>query len=136
VSSRGNSTQQQRYSFTDTENNKSGVRYYRLKMIDKDGGYSYSAIRPVLFNNDIQWQVYPNPSPGFFNLVYQLQQGEVLNVKIFDGTGRVVQQHKVLANGFMQKLNIDMQKQYFPAGLYLMEAISGNRKQVFHLMKQ
>ena len=68
VNSRGNSTTEQQYQFTDIENNKSGIRYYRLKIIDNDGRFNYSAIRPVVFDDEINWQVYPNPSSGIFNL--------------------------------------------------------------------
>ncbi|MBS1610651.1 MAG: S8 family serine peptidase, partial [Bacteroidetes bacterium] len=62
-----NSSSQQQYEFTDTEKNKSGVRYYRLKIIDKDGKYIYSEVRPVVFDGEISWQVYPNPSDGLYS---------------------------------------------------------------------
>ena len=76
VNSNGNSATEQHYSFIDMENNKSGVRYYRLKIIDNDGRFNYSAVRPVVFNDEVKWQVYPNPSSGVFNLVYQAGTGE------------------------------------------------------------
>ncbi|MEO6610932.1 MAG: S8 family serine peptidase [Chitinophagaceae bacterium] len=136
ISSLGNSGGEQRYSFTDLENNKTGVRYYRLKMIDKDGSFSYSAIRPVVFTDDVQWQVYPNPSAGIFNLVYQLTEGETLTVKIYDGAGKTIKQYSTLATGFLQKMTVDMQEKVFASGLYLLEASSGTKKQVFRLIKQ
>ncbi|MGH2552721.1 MAG: S8 family serine peptidase, partial [Chitinophagaceae bacterium] len=49
VVSIGNTSTEQHYSFIDIETNKSGVRYYRLKIIDNDGRFSYSPIRPVVF---------------------------------------------------------------------------------------
>ena len=77
VSSQGNSTTEQRYQFTDFENNKSGVRYYRLKIVDLDGKFAYSPIRPVVFDDEIKWQVYPNPSSGLFNLVCQATERRI-----------------------------------------------------------
>ena len=44
VNSEGNSVQQQQYSFTDLESNKSGIRYYRLKIIDPIRSFSYLSV--------------------------------------------------------------------------------------------
>ncbi len=54
INSYGNSTTEQRYQFTDLENNKTGVRYYRLKLGDHDGGFAFSPIRPVVFADEIK----------------------------------------------------------------------------------
>ena len=105
-------------------------------MIDNDGSFSYSAVRPVVFSNDLQWQVYPNPSDGIFNLVYQLAQGEAMSVKIYDVNGKTVKQYTSTATGFFQKITIDMQEKGFASGLYLLEAVSDVKKQTFRLIKQ
>lgn len=136
VNSASNSSTEQRYSFTDVEDHKSGVRYYRLKIIDRDGGFSYSAVRPVVFNDEIAWQVYPNPSPGVFNLVYQANQGENVSMKLYDVNGKLVQQVNLPANGFVQKHNLDLQSPKFAAGLYLLEIKAGDKKESFRLIKQ
>lgn len=40
----------------------SGVNYYRLKMIDIDGKFKYSAVRTVLFDGTtVLFDIYPNP---------------------------------------------------------------------------
>lgn len=136
VNSQGNSGAEQRYSFTDVEINKSGVRYYRLKIIEADGSFSYSAIRPVVFTNDVQWQVYPNPSAGVFNLTYQLADGESLTVRVYDATGKAIKQYSSNATGFLQKMVIDLQAGGVPSGLYMLEAEAGGKKQFFKLLKQ
>ena len=134
--SRGNSASEQHYSFTDMENNKSGVRYYRLKIIDNDGNFNYSAIRPVVFNTEISWQVFPNPSSGIFNLTFQSADGEATTVKLYDVTGKMVKEYHVTANGFVQKLIIDLHEPVFANGLYLLDVTAGNRKQSFRLVRQ
>ncbi len=93
VSSHGNSSEQQHYNFTDIESNKSGVRYYRLKIIDNDGSFKYSAVRPVVFNDEISWQIYPNPSQGIFNLIYQANNGQNISIKVYDINGKSVLQY-------------------------------------------
>ena len=136
VASNGNSTTEQRYSFTDVEDHKSGVRYYRLKTVDKDGRFSYSVVRPVVFNEEIHWQVYPNPSKGLFNLVYQASQGENINLNLYDVNGKLVQHIDLLSTGFVQKQNIDLQSAKFASGLYLLEVKAGGTKESFRLIKQ
>jgi len=134
--SQGNSTGQQRYSLTDTENNKTGVRYYRLKMIDNDGSFTYSPVRPVFFTGDINWLVYPNPSSGLFNLVVQADDGTEINARVYDAAGRVVRQVKLPASGFLQKIPLDLRGHEIANGLYYLEVSAGGRQQSFRLMKQ
>ncbi len=45
VASAGNTTSIRTYNFTDNETEKFGPRYYRLKMVDVDGSFTYSPIR-------------------------------------------------------------------------------------------
>lgn len=132
----GNSTTTQNYRFTDLENNKTGARYYRLRIIDMDGRAAYSAVRPVVFNNDMRWQVYPNPSDGIFNFVFQVNTGERVSIRVYDANGKNVLLSGTSGTGFVQKWTLDMQQKQFAAGLYLLEAGVGERKQVFRLIKK
>ncbi|MEQ1676173.1 MAG: S8 family serine peptidase [Chitinophagaceae bacterium] len=136
VSSQGNSTTEQRYSFTDIENNKSGVRYYRLKIIDIDGSFKYSSIKPVVFSNEIKWQVNPNPSAGQFNLLYQAAAGELVTAKVYDVNGRVVREYSTTADGFVQKLGIELSGSRFASGYYLLDVSAGDTRKSFRLVKQ
>ncbi|MDP4261023.1 MAG: S8 family serine peptidase [Bacteroidota bacterium] len=132
VSGSGNSVTERHYSFTDIENNKSGVRYYRLKIVDQDGRFSYSSVRPVVFNDEIKWQVYPNPSNGVFNLVYQVDGGSTINLRLFDINGKLIYHTQLVGDGFVQKHSINLQS----SGLYLLEATAGEKKQLFRLIRQ
>ncbi len=136
VNSNGNSTTDQQYGFMDAENNKLGVRYYRLKIVDNDGSFSYSAVRSVVFTNEITWQVFPNPSSDVFNLVYQVNEGEAMTVKVYDAAGKTVYQSSVTGTGFIQKMSIDMGASVYGSGLYLLEAVTGEKKQSFRLVKK
>ena len=136
VRSQGNSEREQRYNFTDIENNKNGVRYYRLKIIENDGSFSYSAIRPVVFNDELKWLVTPNPSSGIFNLTYQANDGEPISVKVYDINGRVVNRFDHVSNGFVQKLTINLADAKFSSGLYMLELMTGGKTHSFKLIKQ
>ncbi|HKZ65538.1 MAG TPA: T9SS type A sorting domain-containing protein, partial [Chitinophagaceae bacterium] len=136
VKSSGNIATQQDYQFIDFENQKSGVRYYRLKTIDHDGSFSYSVVRPVFFTNELQWQIYPNPSSGMFNLAYQVDEGETVSGKIFDLNGKLIGQVQFTGNAFIQKAEIDLSGPRFAVGLYFLQVKTGEKKQVFRLLKQ
>lgn len=61
------------YDFTDYNLPPAGIVYYRLKMIDIDGKFSYSKVIPIRLNNNFfNAQVYPNPTKG--NLTIKLQK--------------------------------------------------------------
>ncbi len=136
MGSRGNSATEQRYNFTDAEVNKTGVRYYRLKIIDIDGSFKYSPVRPVVFNDEIKWQVNPNPSAGVFNLLYQADAGEPVSITVYDLNGKAVKQISTIADGFVQKEVVNLTDSRFARGMYLVKVTAGERKQSFSLLKQ
>lgn len=130
----GNSTGSRTYTFTDTEADKFGPRYYRLKIINNDGSFVYSPIRSVIFDDAVLWQVYPNPSRGMFSLVFQLNAQEEIYAKVIDAKGRLIKEYRRTANGFAQKLNIDLLMQ--AGGVYLLQISTAGKKQTFKLYKQ
>ena len=136
VRSQGNASQEQWYNFTDLEVGKIAVRYYRLKIIDNDGKFTYSIIRPVVFNEEIKWQVFPNPSSGIFNLSLQAEEGRLVHVNVYDLIGKIVMQQQLLSDGFVQKIHVDLREPQYASGLYLLEAIIDEKKQSFRLIKQ
>jgi hypothetical protein len=136
VGSTGNSSTERQYRFIDEESNKSGIRYYRLKVVDNDGRLTYSAIRSVLFAEEITWQVYPNPSSGIFQFVFQAPAGEGVTLKVYDINGKLIEQNRITANAFVQKMPVDLSSPKYASGIYLMEVITPQRKTVFRLVKR
>jgi hypothetical protein len=135
VTSLGNSSTEQRYLFNDLENNKSGVHYYRLKTVDIDGRFGYSVVRPVVFDEEIRWQLYPNPSHGLFNMVFQHSNGATVSIKVYDANGKTVFNSITTSTGFIQKRTIDLQGNKYSNGLYLVEIRVGDRVEVFRILK-
>ena len=136
VKSNGNTSSQRQYVFNDVENGKVGVRYYRLKIIDNDGHVSYSAIRPVVFSDNVVWQVFPNPSDGAYSLICQANAGEQVVIHVYDASGKLVYQSGTVASGFMQRINIDLRSGVFGKGLYLLRAGSNSQVQSFKVLKR
>jgi len=68
VEGRLNSSTATNYIFYDKQFISSS--YYRLKQVDRDGSFSYSAIKYVEYSSiaEARLLIYPNPSNGTFNL--------------------------------------------------------------------
>ncbi|MDQ6478483.1 S8 family serine peptidase [Dyadobacter sp. LHD-138] len=135
ISAEGNPKAGQHYSFIDDENNKSDVRYYRLKMVDLDETFKYSAIRPVVINEKIDWQIYPNPSKDIINIVYQADAGEEVRVSVTDLTGRPSLKGNWAASGSVQKYQINLGSAEFTPGLYLVEVVAGKKREIFRVVR-
>ena len=79
------------YEFTDVEP-LSALNYYRLKMIDADGKFTYSNV--VVFFGDqpgkiIINKIKPNPFTGLINVDIVLPHPQHLSIQVVDMTGKV-----------------------------------------------
>ncbi|MFK7934852.1 MAG: T9SS type A sorting domain-containing protein, partial [Saprospiraceae bacterium] len=86
------------FDFTDLQAAKRQVPqlYYRLKMVDTDGSFSYSPLVVInLKQENKEIQVYPNPTTG---MLYFQNGTDSKNVEIFNSAGQLVKT-KQLAEG-------------------------------------
>jgi len=84
-----NPTMLQQYFFTDLKP-LSGVNYYRLKQVDTDGRFTYSAVVKVTMDAAKQlWTVYPNPAHDQ-SVVRVLSDMTKVNIILTDGSGKQV----------------------------------------------
>ncbi len=115
------------YSLIDASPIK-GMNYYRLKQIDKDGQYKYSAIVPVLFNYSIvkDIRISPNPVINQLNISLTLAQNTQLTSKIYTSEGRGV---KVMTHAVTAGRNtISTDISGLAAGSYILVLISNNER--------
>jgi hypothetical protein len=135
VKSKGRSALSRSYSFNDDEPGKNGVRYYQLKSVDAFGNYSYSKSVPVVFNEEQEWQVFPNPSSGKFNFVYQSAAGNTVEVHVLNSVGSLVKVLMLKANGFLQTQEIDLSANYLAAGVYIFKATTNTATHTLKVSK-
>jgi hypothetical protein len=68
----------------------SGINYYRLKQIDRRGGFDYSTVRSLAVSRELQDAVYPNPASD----VLYLSESEIVrgvkSAHLVDPTGRTI----------------------------------------------
>jgi len=86
VTATGTNAPKKQYSFIHT-GAVNGKNYYRLKMIDQDGRYSYSAIRSVMLNQN-NVLVYPNPFHNRLNI--SNNNSATLTAELLDLTGKLL----------------------------------------------
>lgn len=96
---------QQNYSYTD-EKTVNGNNYYRLKQVDNDGKYNYSATVQVTMTGAL-WIVYPNPATT--KATIQIRQ-ELKNASITlnDYSGKIVYSLKQSSLSAGQFINLPL----------------------------
>jgi len=136
IKGKGRSASPQPYTFIDSDPTKKGIRYYRLKSVDSPGNYSYSKSIPVVFSDELEWLVFPNPSAGKFSLVYQSAAGDDIHVMIFNGVGAFMKETHFTANGFIETTEIDLSKGGFANGVYFLQIKTNKKFRTLRLVKQ
>jgi endonuclease I len=112
------------YSFSDNELPNTSLVYYRLKMIDADGKYTYSKTVVVKLNNNLSNAiVYPNPTAE--NLNIKLQQTLSANSKLLitDVAGRTIKQALIAAG----TTNLHLDVKQLPAGRYFIKLYNNSQ---------
>jgi len=94
------------YSFYDNRPLPS-VNYYRLKVVDRSGGYVYSKIVAVSIDNVAGMSVFPNPANDVVYVQLPAQQGEVV-LELHESSGKLVRTVRIqsTAGGVCTSLDI------------------------------
>jgi uncharacterized repeat protein (TIGR01451 family) len=128
VVAKGNTQVTNSYTYTDIEHTFSTIRYYRLKVVQKDGNYSYSGI--IRLNvKDLEIEAVPNPFDRDINVQVRIKTAESVRIRLVDFLGREVYSS-------IEKLGIGSHSISIriPAGLakgmYILEARAGS-EQIF-----
>jgi Secretion system C-terminal sorting domain len=136
VTSSGPTAQNRTYNFADVSPSKSGVLYYRLKIFDEFGNFSYSRAIPVLYSKELKWKVFPNPSYGLFTLQYQLSAGEKGIINIYNSLGQPVKSQTITGTGYVQTIGVDMKNSLLSRGIYLVKIAADNNNEALKLIIQ
>jgi len=96
----------------------SGKIYYRLKMVDVDGHYTYSTMVTLLNNGNNAVSIYPNPAS---DVVYINAGTDLLysQAGLYDANGRLLQ--TIVITAIPQAINV----QQLTKGLYVLKFANG-----------
>ena len=100
---------------------KSGVNYYRIRMVDINGGIEYSLVRAINFDDpEADFSVFPNPTSGPLTLVSRnlAKYTAVIHCQLVDNTGKVI----LLNNIKDENVTLDLAK--LPSGIYYLQVMN------------
>ncbi|GGB14312.1 T9SS type A sorting domain-containing protein [Puia dinghuensis] len=121
VTAQGTSHTPTNYTFTDTKP-APGTDEYRLKMVDKDGKFTYSPVRTVRLLVGAA-RVFPNPAQNYVNVTLAGSATETLVVRLFNQTGQLLQERSVVNGG---GTTVALSVSGYPQGNYLIEVTSAD----------
>lgn len=125
----GNSSGQLSYSYRDRLP-LMGRSYYRLKQTDFDGTSSYSRIESVEFSIEIDFDIYPNPTENFIDVL-----GESISkyqVKLVQMDGKMIPVN--LSAWGNNRIQIDLQ--HLPPGVYFLTLEYQGRRHFERVIKR
>lgn len=74
--------------------------FYRLKLVDKDGRFSYSKVIAFYVNSQNRFIVYPNPARTEMFISMIVDKKSNVQIKIIDASGRTVgEQERTIEKG-------------------------------------
>jgi hypothetical protein len=133
----GNNNVIMSYSFIDSELFE-GDNYYRLKQIDADGGFEYSAIAVAsCFDNKLlppSFDAYPNPTKDIINIYAENLPAEDAKIIIYNIVGSLIYQTELKTVLGIAFTCLDM-TDLLPA-MYVAKIISGNYISFIKIEKQ
>ncbi len=108
-----------------------GDNYYRLKLVDRDGGYSYSKIAKaeVRVSGNFSIDAFPNPAENAATVKVNGGSGNGL-ITLCDVTGKAIRSYSV--KGTETHVNLDL----LAKGIYLLRYTDEQQVQTLKLMKQ
>ena len=130
-----NNGQQNKYTETD-ENTPGGINYYRIKAVQTDGSYEYSAIVKVIPSSTAErsTSVYPNPVvSGQFTLQLNSYVRGEYSVKLMNNNGQQVMLKTIQHNGGSVSITIEKPQTIQP-GLYILQVSGENANENMKVM--
>jgi alpha-tubulin suppressor-like RCC1 family protein len=123
VKAAGNSGSLENYGYMDFITASYNTVYYRLKMIDEDGSYTYSSVKLVSFDQVKNVVIYPNPVAQKSNFTISLFQETDSPVKLLmmDMAGKEVKD--LLLPAFKGEYEISISTQEVSKGMYTLKII-------------
>lgn len=112
VNATGNSVSLHNYSLKDNYP-FNGMNYYRLKQVDKNGSFSYSAIVAVNFESGFKLSCYPNPFTSFLTIDIGSVTVSATAYTITDFRG------KVIKTGYLARRVTILPLSGLPTGAYI-----------------
>lgn len=125
VAAKGNSSVVSAYAYTD-QSPLSSVNYYRLRMVDLDGSYTYSAVKLARSSVVKGISFFPNPATNYVNVSLSEAAASNTSIQLLTLSGQVLVDQKVSAgsNGI-----VTIPVQQYTRGMYVLRVASADGAQ-------
>ena len=139
IQAAGNSNTAKKYDFTDDAGNfqQAVIVYYRIKIVDLQGKFSYSNIAPLRLNKEVGIAVWPNPFKSFVTVNINSRQNNQFAITVADMAGKTIARYNQrVAKGLSQFSVNGIGK--LPKGMYLLgirDQLTG-KQVVYKLIKE
>jgi len=121
------------YQFSHSLQNlaQASMLYYRLKMIDNDGSFSYSKVQSIyvqqMFTSIL---LYPNPVKNYLHITAE----NVREIKIIDAVGKIVLKKLSIQNNTTSNV---LEMSHLKSGVYFVEIVNQNgQKSIKQIIKE
>ena len=106
------------YTISDSDNQKIGVYYYRIKQVDLDGKFAYSNTVSIRNNENIDANLYPSPAIDKTSVSVRLPVDSEIRVDLFDINAKFIS--TMLENSHFEKgdHSIDFDISHLKSGVY------------------
>ncbi len=124
ISPSGND-QGQEYRFED-KNVEEEKRYYRLKIIESDGSFSFSNIISVeRKSKDLVFSITPNPVKDFTQINMELNESGQVEISVFDFNGKLISKEYFQGEKGTNQFRLNTYE--LAKGIYILQATQGEK---------
>ena len=112
-----------------------GNNFYRLKVMNLDGTFDYSAVVRIYFRRGsaVTMQLYPNPAKGDASLYYPAVAANSIHLTITDIAGKIISTRKVALTPGNNRILLPAAQ--LSAGMYLVTVLDGSSKETIPFIK-
>lgn len=131
----GNTSVTQSYFFKDRAP-LNGTSYYRIQIVDEDGSKTYTNWLSSNFTstNELNVEVYPNPSKGQFWISASGLTNGAISLRIIDLNGKLVHDESFSTESVAFQKQIDLTQ--YETGMYILQFVQGDSVVTKKLIKQ
>jgi hypothetical protein len=123
------------YHYEDMIAGRTGLIYYRLKLVDMNGKFSYSPTRIIRITADREaasLKTYPNPVKTELRITLPQQwQGKPVQLELYDSQGNKVRSVALLNGNQTETLDLSLLNR----GVFYLKAVSGEETSVQKILK-
>ena len=121
VKAAGYSAAQRNYTYIDTSLSSSKVYYYRLKMIDKDGSFTYSKVEKINISRIDKFVVYPNPTQNSIRIFSGKSNMGFQSIKVISSLGRTVKELFNVSSLELSESGVEIDLKDLTPGIYFVQ---------------